>query len=106
MADQKKEVLVGDEKKRHKDWLNEELLIEFYNIEEPGVPVKFVFGDTKNNEKHTLLHGGKYRLRREVIQHLESRQTPIWKFKPDGSGQMIKNIEGYKSRFQCRQIFE
>ena len=95
-----------DKKERHKEWLNEDVSVEFFNLEEPGVPLSFSYGPTKNIEKHTLLHGGKYRLRRQIVQHIESRQTPIWGYKPDGKGIMTKNLEGYKSRFQCRQVFE
>lgn len=91
---------------RKKAWLDEELMIEFYNQEEPGVPVVFSYGTTKNQQKFTLLHGGKYKLRREIVNHLESRQVPIWGYKPDGSGRLVKNIQGYKSRFQCRQVFD
>lgn len=98
--------VMKDKEDRRKEWLNEVITVEFYNLEEPGVPVKFVYGDTKNPENHYLMHGGKYHLPRRVVQHVESRQTPIWGYKPDGHGRMQKNLEGYKSRFQCRQIFE
>ena len=91
---------------RKKEWLNEVITVEFFNIEEAGVPIKFSFGPTRKPEKYTLLHGGKYPLRREVIQHIESRQTPIWGYKPNGMGQMEKTLKGYKSRFQCKQLFE
>ena len=64
---------------REKNWLDEEIEIEFYNIEEPGLQNKFPYGTTKNFKVYTLLHGGKYRLPRRVVQHIESRQTPIWK---------------------------
>lgn len=94
------------EEERKEEWLNEEIMIEFMNLEEPGAPVKFPFGTTRKNKIYTLMHGGKYRLPRRVVTHIESRQTPIWGYRPDGKGQMEKNLEGYKSRFQCRQIFE
>ena len=93
------------EQDRKKEWLDEVIQVEFFNLEEPGVPVKFSYGPTNKPEKYTFLHGGKYSLRRDVVQHLESRQTPIWGYKPNGSGQMGKNLEGYKSRFQLRQTF-
>jgi hypothetical protein len=95
-----------DKEDRKKEWLAEEVRVEFFNLEEPGVPVKFMHGTTKKPETYTLLHGGKYTLRREVTQHVESRQTPIWGYKPNGEGQMEKTLKGYKSRFQCRQLFE
>jgi hypothetical protein len=98
--------VVKSAKEREKEWLKEEIHFEFFNLEEPGVPLKFSFGPTQNVEKHTLLHGGRYKKSRAVVQHIESRQTPIWNYMPNGSGQMEKSLKGYKSRFQCRQVFE
>ena len=95
-----------DKKERQKDWLEEKITFEFFNLEEPGVPVKFAFGPTNDTKTYTLLHGGKYTYPRKLLQHIESRQTKMWGYKPNGHGQMEKNIEGYKSRFQCRQIFD
>ncbi len=97
--------IVQDEKDRKKKWLAEVLNVEFFNLEEPGVALKFVFGSARKPETFTLIHGGKYNLRREITQHVESRQTPIWGYKPNGEGQMEKTLKGYKSRFQCRQLF-
>lgn len=97
---------IKSEKDRREAWLNETVYVEFMNLEEPGIPIKFTFGDTRKKENYTLLHGGKYRLPRKVVKHIESRQTPIWGYRPDGSGAMQKNLESYKSRFQCREIFE
>jgi len=95
----------NDEKEKKSQWLKEEILVEFYNLEEPGVPLRFSYGSSKKPENFTLLHGGKYTLRREIVNHLESRQIPLWGYKPDGSGKMVKDLKGYKSRFQCRQVF-
>jgi len=112
MAELKLSTAVQDRKQekdssgKKKAWLEELLHIEFYNLEEPGVPLKFAYGSTKKPETFTLLHGGKYRLPREVVNHIESRQVPMWGYKPDGTGRLQRNLEGYKSRFQCRQIFE
>lgn len=94
-----------DKKDRKEEWLDEDIHFEFFNLEEPGVPVKFVFGPSNRAKTYTLLHGGKYTYPRRIVQHLESRQVPIWGYKPNGSGQMEKSLEGYKSRFQCRQLF-
>lgn len=101
-ADKEEEKIVSE---REKAWLEEEIDIEFYNLEEPGLMNKFPFGSTKNFKVYTLLHGGKYKLPRKVIRHIESRQTPIWKFMPDGLGGMAKKLSGMKPRFQCRQVF-
>jgi len=90
---------------KEKDWLDEEVDVEFYNLEEPGMILKFPYGTTKNFKNYTLLHGGKYKLSRKVVNHIESRQTPIYKWQPDGTGQMTKKLTGMKPRFQCRQVF-
>ncbi len=90
---------------KEKNWLDEEIEIEFYNLEEPGLMNKFPYGSTKNFKVYTLMHGGKYKLPRKVVQHIESRQTPIWKWSSDGSGVMNKKMTSMKSRFQCRQVF-
>jgi len=92
--------------KKKNDWLEEEIYIEFYNLEEPGVPLKFAFGSSKRPKTYTLIHGGKYHLPREVVNHIESRETPLYGYKPDGTGRQIRDLKGKKSRFQCRQIFE
>lgn len=95
-----------NKKDKENEWLKENVTFEFFNLEEPGVPIKFAFGPTNDTKTYTLLHGGKYTYPRRVLQHIESKQTPIWGYKPDGHGRMTKNLEGYKSRFQCRQTFE
>lgn len=90
---------------KEKQWLDEEVNVEFYNLEEPGLMQMFPYGTTKNFKKYTLMHGGKYVLPRRVINHIESRQTPIWKYHPNGDGGLAKKLTGYKPRFQCRQLF-
>lgn len=95
-----------DKKDAKKAWLAEDITFEFFNLEEPGVPVNFAHGPTNDIKKYLMMHGGKYTESRSLVQHLESRQTPIWGFKPDGSGNLVKTLNGYKSRFQCRQLFE
>ncbi len=95
-----------DKKERQKEWLKEMITFEFFNLEESGVPVTFSHGPTNDTKKYMLLHGGKYTYSRAHVQHLESRQTPIWGYKPNGDGRMEKTLKGYKSRFQCRQLFE
>lgn len=86
-------------------WLDEEVEVEFYNIEEPGIMNKFSFGTTKDFTDYALFHGARYSLPRKVIKHIESRQTPIWSYEPDGHGKMAKKLSGWKPRFQCRQVF-
>src|SRR6185503_20563624 len=76
---------ISEEEQR---WLNEEVEIEFYNIEEPGMMNKFSFGTTKDFTDYELKHGQKVKLPRKVIKHIESRQTPLWAYEPDGKGHM------------------
>lgn len=97
--------LSPNKSEREKKWLEEEIEIEFYNIEEPGLSLKFPYGSTREHKIYTLYHGGKYVLPRKVIQHLESRATPIWKWRPDGTGSMAKELVGTAPRFQCKQTF-
>lgn len=99
---------VRDTKKKkeaEERWLSEELDVEFYNLEEPGLSVSFSYGTTKNVKKYQLFHGGKYKLPRRVVQHLETRGTPMYKWVPNGEGGLEKQLIGKKSRFQCRQTF-
>lgn len=88
-----------------KKWLDEEIEVEFQNIEEPGLMLKFAYGTTKNPKTYTLMHGGSYKLPRHVVRHLESRQTPIWAYQPDGTGMMAKKLVGSRPRFNCRQTY-
>jgi len=90
---------------REKEWLDEVIEVEFMNLEEPGLMMKFSYGTTKNLKNYTLMHGGKYQLPRSVVKHIESRQTPIWNWRPDGQGSMQKSLVGYQPRFNCRQTF-
>ena len=78
---------------------------EFYNSEEPGVTIQFPYGSTKNNFTFTLKHGEKYKVPRHIARHLESCTTPIYWWKSNGAGAMVKTLKGIKSRFQMRQVF-
>jgi hypothetical protein len=99
--------IVGPQPKDAKEekWLREVINIEFQNREEPGLMQKFPYGDTRCNMTLQLMHGGNYRLPRHVVRHIESRETPRWEYRPDGSGSMQKQMTGTTGRFQCRQVF-
>lgn len=99
--------IIGKQPKNEKEekWLREVCEFEFMNIEEPGVSVRFPYGNAKHQHVFTLFHGGKYRIPRFIARHLESCSTPIWEWKPDGSGRMVKKRVGTKPRFQLRQSF-
>lgn len=85
--------------------LREMIVCEFYNQEEPGLSVKFPYGTTNFSKTFQLFHGGKYRIPKFLKQHIESKATPIWAWRPNGIGGMDKQITGYKSRFQMREIY-
>ena len=83
---------------------DEEVYFEFYNLEEPGLLQKFSYGTTKKNKMYTFFHGQKYKIKREIAEHVESRETPLWGYRPDGTGKMQKYLKGYKPRFQMREV--
>ncbi len=90
----------GEEK-----FLREICEFEFYNLEEPGLVQKFPYGTTNKKMDFMFMHGGKYRVPRHVARHLESLSTPIWAWRPDGTGAMAKEQVGLKPRFQMRQVY-
>ena len=91
-------------KNDEKDWLDERVSVQFYNIEEPGTDAFFCYGPCECPKSFTLSHGEVKELNRADIRYIESRQTPIYAYKPDGSGKMKKKLMGWKPRFQCRQV--
>lgn len=78
---------------------------EFYNLEEPGLSLKFPYGDTRRHHNFEFQHGEKYKIPRHVARHVESRSTPIYAWRPNGQGGMEKRQTGTRPRFQMRQIF-
>lgn len=86
--------------------LRELVSYEFMNLEEPGLMQKFTYGNATNKHTFVFMHGGKYRVPRFIARHVESKSTPMWGWKPNGSGQMEKTMKGQKSRFQMREVFE
>lgn len=93
------------QKLKSKKNIKEKLIkVEFLNVETPNLALKFCYGSTKRPQNYTLLHGGVYELPEEVIKHLESRGTPLYQYRPDGSGRLAKSIQGYKPRFVLRRL--
>lgn len=90
---------------KEKAYLDEEVEIEFYNIEEPGVSLEFSYGPANDIKNYKLLHGGKHRLTRRVVQHIESKGPANWVMRPDGLGSSMAVKEGSRPRFQCRVLF-
>jgi hypothetical protein len=100
--------IVGPRPKNEKEekFLREVILIEFINREQPGAALKFTYGDTKTTTIPTLFHGGKYRMPRHIVRHLENCQVPAYTYQGDGTGKLGKHLQAFNSRFQCRQLFE
>jgi len=99
--------IVGEQPKSEKEekFLREFCEFEFINMEDTGLSHKFPYGSTKKSHTFLFLHGGKYRLPRFIAKHIDTRSTPIWKWRPDGTGGMKKEKIGDKPRFQMRQIY-
>lgn len=93
------------ESEKEEKFLREVCEFEFQNIEEPGLSHTFPYGSTKKNHNFTFFHGGKYKVPRFIARHLESCTKPIWKWRPDGTGKMMKQNIGTRPRFQMRQTF-
>lgn len=92
------------ESKKGSEELQEEKYYEFYNLEEPGVALRFVYGSSKNPKKYTFFHGQKQKVSEEIANHVENCQTPIWKWRPGGDGIIGKKLLGWKPRFQMREV--
>lgn len=90
---------------KEEKYLREICEFEFYNLEEPGLSHRFPYGNTRKQHTFTFFHGGKYRVPRFIARHLESKGTPIWEWRPDGTGKMGKKQIGQRPRFRMSQTF-
>ncbi len=99
--------IIGNQPKNEKEekFLREVCEYEFYNLEEPGLGHEFEYGDTRKKHFFELDHGEKYRVPRFVARHLESCGTPIWDWRPDGTGRMTKKLTGKRPRFRMSQSY-
>lgn len=93
---------ISEKEEKH---LKEICEYQFFNLEESGMELTFPYGDTNKYCNFTFLHGSKYRVPRHVAQHVESCSTPIWNWRPDGTGRMVKQKTGDTLRFQMRHVF-
>jgi len=107
LQDLSKLPIIGEQPKSEKEdkFLREIVEYEFYNLEEPGLTHRFSYGDTRNSHTFEFWHGAKYPVPRFVARFLESKGTPIWKWRPDGTGSMHKEEMGKKPRFRMSQSF-
>ena len=91
---------------KEEKWLRDAVNCEFMNLEEPGLSIKFTYGSTKNKASFTLMHGGVYTVPRFIQRHIETKSTPIWKWRPNGEGGMAKENIGSNPRFAMREVYE
>ena len=107
MAKLQKLPIIGKqpENESEEKYLREVCEFEFFNLKETGVSVRFPYGNSKHQHNFTLFHGGKYRMPRFIARHIESKSVPLWDWRPDGTGSMIKERVGDDPRFQMRQVF-
>lgn len=97
----------GEKPKSEKEekFLREIKTYEFYNVENPGLMLSFPYGSSSCQKTFKFLHGQTYQVPRHVARHLENCSTPMWSWRPNGTGQMVKQKVGEKSRFQMREKF-
>ena len=91
---------------KEEKWLRELVTYEFTNLEESGLMQTFSYGCTGNKMKFIFFDGTTYRLPRFLARHVDSRSTPTWRWRPNGSGSLQKEMTGRKSRFQMREVYE
>lgn len=99
--------MIGSQPKNSKEeaYFREMVEYEFFNLEDPGLMHSFSYGCKGNDHNFKLLHGGKYVLPRFIANWLESRSKPIWKWRPDGTGLMQKQLVGREPRFRLSLVF-
>lgn len=99
--------IIGEQPANEKEekFLREIVEYQFQNIEEPGLSLKFGYGNTKRYHRFFMMHGATYAVPRFIARHLESCATPLFEWRPNGLGGMEKKLIGSKPRFQMRQSF-
>jgi hypothetical protein len=99
--------IVGNQPRNPKEeeFLREICEFEFLNIKEPGVSHQFSYGNTKKHRTFTVNHGMTYKFPRFLARHLENCSTPLYEWRPDGLGKLIKKHVGNDPRFQMRQVY-
>ena len=99
--------IVGKQPENEKEdkFLRELCDYEFINTEEAGLTHKFGYGSSTNYHTFEFWHGAVYKVPRFIARHIESCVTPIWAWRPDGTGRMNKQYIGTKPRFQMRQKY-
>jgi len=84
------------------------LKYEFINMEQPGRSLSFFYGDARRPEKFSFHHNQVVEVREEIAEHVQSRQTPIWKWVDsvsyDGSPRRVAKIVGYTPRFYMKRV--
>ncbi len=100
--------IVGRQPRDEKEekFLKEICEFEFLNLEDTGLSITFPYGSTNNQQNFQLFHGARYKVPRHLARHVETRATPKYEWRPDGTGQMKGQRVGDKPRFQMRQVYE
>jgi hypothetical protein len=93
------------ESEAEEKYLRELVEYEFYNLEEPGMRIKFPYGSKGRMHNFEFWHGAKYTVPRFIARHLESKGAPLWKWVPDGTGAMHKELIGKNPRFRMTPSF-
>ena len=91
---------------KEEKFLREINTYEFYNLEEPGLLVSFIYASGKFRCTIDLWPGKDYALPRFLAKHVENSSVPIFDWRPDGTGRMIKHYVGKKPRFRLTQKHE
>ena len=99
--------ILGDQPATEKEekFLREVSDYIFQNLEESGVSVNFIYGNTKNNVNLKMMHGATYKFPRFLARHIENCSTPIYELRPDGLGGKSMVETGKKPRFQMKQVY-
>lgn len=96
-------------KNDEKDFLDEKVWVQFYNLEQEGNPGYFKWGKITDPTVLELEHGEIKELTRAAIRFIESRQTPEYAYRQqgfhkNGLPKMKKELVGWKPRYQCRSV--
>ena len=93
------------------DYLSEKIMIQFYNIEQPGRKGYFRYGPCNNTVEIDIEHGELRELSRAAVRFIESRQGPIYEYKTFAGDATMgkkpkteKHLIGWKPRYQCREV--
>lgn len=91
---------------KEEKWLREIVEYEFENKQDPGLKLKFTYGTTKQHEQIEIWCNEPTPLPRFIARYLQSKGNSIYKYQPDGRGNMIPQFQGRDSRFVLREVYK